>query len=642
MQLVVDNPLMSKSDQPIGTRKRVIGEGFAPKSPSIFQSVASVLERVFDARLVVPEGMGDVSNLKRDKQFCVGLLENPVSHTWWPNLERLGSRERWSISGTMFLLRKVLPCPPDPDQADKHARLMRCPAPIAPTDMMSSFYRQIDGIFPIGWDRSYQSHVFNHTPTSSSCLEFPASAGGCRTYMGRRGVDWFRDACLSEVVHPSEYPVKYSVVNTGGKNRGITVSSGYSSILGPLHRTLYSFLSQQDWILRGDAKENKFKPFHSVEGEVFVSGDYESATDNLSLSVTERILLRILSRARYVPESLKLYALTSLRATISYPGGRVVQQQRGQLMGNYLSFPLLCIQNYLAFKYYVPRSVPVRINGDDIVFRCRRSEYESWAKGVGSAGLTLSKGKTLVDRRFFSLNSAFFEAQRGRRPRVIPVLRASMLRPSDGLPSGDSFSKFLRGWKGSSRRLAGGLWLQLHKPSILASGRSVVRGLGIPADNSQLFTASLHQRESFFRGRRFDLPECPIPPAPHDFSDRRRRLGYSFVKCALWANRREMDGWASDSLGVFQRLAWEPDVERASCVARRQRWQAWWEEVRSTGKEDIWRRWRASFGRKIRLFRGLGLALREVPLREVSREGVWIPTDVVPQYRCRRVGVGWF
>jgi len=628
-------------------RSRVASEGVAPGSPAIISSLASVLERAFDTRLVVPEGVGDGSNLKRDKQFCVGLLENPVNHTWWPDVARLGGRERMSISGTMFLARKVLPCPPDPRQAENHAELMSGLAPSASDQYLDSLDRQIDEMFPIGWDRSYRSHVYSHTPTSSSCLEYPSSHGGTRTWVGQRGISWFQDACVGEYDHPTDYPVKYSVVRMKGKNRGVTIASGHASLLGPLHRTLYDYLSDQRWLLRGDARKRRFRSFKRVEGEVFVSGDYESATDNLSLSVTERILSRILSRCTRVPESMKRYALRSLRAEISYPGGRVVQQQRGQLMGNYLSFPLLCLQNYFAFRFFVPRSVPVKINGDDIVFRCRPAEFHVWANGVGAAGLTLSKGKTLVDSRFFSLNSAFFEAQREREPRDVPVLRASMLTSSEGLPSGESFSKFIRGWRNESRRLAGALWLRSHKPKLLATGRSVVEGLGIPADNSQLFTAGLAEREAFFRGRHFSLPESPLPPAPHSFSDRQRRLGYSLVRGPTWASPSEVEGWADDCMCEFRRLAWEPDVEKAPCAVRSRRWNSWWQEVRDTGRESSWRHWRSSMGRKLPLFRGvllnvrLGISLREVPLRAVAQEGVWIPTDIVPQYRCSRVGLGW-
>lgn len=597
-----------------------------------------MLGRVFSARLDLPDNFGDGTQEKRDKEFCVGLLSNPVSHAWWPIVSRLGHRERCSVSGTMFMMRKVLPSPPDPMAVEKHARLMSSPAAPSPPDFLDFVDRKIDEMFEVGWDRAYASHVYKHTPTSSSCLEVPRSAGGVRQFLSGYGPDWFADQCLGECPRPSVYPVRYTVVRTGGKNRGVTVSSGYSSVLGPLHRTLYDHLSRFEWLLRGEARAKKFKGFQRKEGEVFVSGDYESATDNLSLSLAGRILSRVLSRCRWVPCTLREYALRSLEAEISYEGRASVRQKRGQLMGNFLSFPLLCLQNFLAFSFLIPRPVPVRINGDDIVFRCRPAEYDRWREGVAAAGLVLCKGKTLVNRSLFSLNSAFFDAQ-SRRVREIPILRSTSLMCQEGLPTPHEFTKYCRNWKLEARRLVGGLWLRAFRPQIQASGRSVCGGLGIPADNSQLHTAGLADREAFFRGKFLALQESPLPPSPHDFSDPREGKEWTLVRAPVWCSAREKAEYDESHRAWCVRHRWE-GVERATCEARARRWADWWADVRRTGYQSSWLSWKLTASRARRLCPSLGLSLREVARRRAPAPGVWIPASIVPQYLCSFPGVG--
>lgn len=613
--------------------KRAVDEEASFLPSTISGRVTKVLGSVFGAELDVPCSFGDGTNVKRDKEFCVGLLENPVNHAWWQSVRGFGHRERLSISGSMFLMRKVLPSSPDPLQAEKHRNLMSAPAPESPADFLQHVDRQIDALFDVGWDRRYNSYVYSHSPTSSACLEYSRAKGGTRRYVSERGRDWYYDQCLSDCTRPTDYKVKYSIVSTGGKQRGVTVASGYASVLGPLHRTLYDHLSQSDWLLRGEARGKKFSSFHRKKGEIFVSGDYESATDNLSLSMAYRILSRILSRCGHIPFSLREYALRSLVAEIHYPGGHVVLQQRGQLMGNFLSFPLLCLQNYLAFTYLIPRPVPVRINGDDIVFRCRPDEYHRWRKGVGAAGLVLSVGKTLVNRTTFSLNSAFFEAQ-SRRVREIPIIRSSMLCLQEGLPSGDTFTKFCRNWKGEARRLVGGLWLKAHNLQIRASGRSVW-ALGIPADNSQLHTAGLAVREAFYRGYRnhLSLPEDQVPRVPLDRGIPRHD-NWVFSSRPIRATDREKSEWNQRRREDCADMAWQP------CMRPNVLWQDWWMILKATGWESNWCAWRRTAKHVHRMGFRKNLVLRP-PADGLSRRGQWVPKDELPYRLCSLPGLGW-
>lgn len=603
-----------------------------PAAPLIVR-LAEVLGRVYDVDLEVPKEVNEAAPVKGVKSFCVGALENPVSHTWWRALSRMSANDRMSVSASLFLARKVLPSPPDTQQAARHAKLMSTPAPAVPPGYLRFVDREVDRLFPVGWDHRYASHVSGATITPSACIGSSRRQGGARSAVIDHVDDWYKAVVYGRGL-PDVHRVRYAVVRCDGKQRGVTVADRFHHALGPLHRTLYDHLSGFEWLLRGEARAKEFDGFSKEPGELFVSGDYESATDNLNLDVAERILSRILFRARSCPRGLRDYAVRTLRAQISYPGGEVVTQSRGQLMGNYLSFPLLCLQNYLAFKFLIPRPVPVRINGDDIVFRCRPDEWRRWAEGVGSLGLTLSAGKTMVHASFFSLNSAFFRA-RGRRPREIPVVRLTTVSRK-GPPSAAAFVKFIRGWKGHARRILGGWYLQSYGGIIRASGRSVVGGWRIPADNSQLHTAGLSVREAFYRGSgRASLAlDESIPPAePSLMSYPATSTEWVLHRGYIAATDFEIHQWRDQRREELWEASWQKASQTPAQVL-----ETWWDDVKRTGFESAWHAWKLSRKRVARMGVVVNIPLRQV--RVPSRRGVWVPRCELPARIARRGGLG--
>ena len=598
----------------------VTPEVLGPQGAQALGRLTSTLERIFSVRLDSAT-FRESTRIKKVKEFCVGLLENPEKHAWGPAVSKLPPKKQAAVAGSLFLARKIVPVPPDPCQEEKHRRLMMTPAPPAQPRFLASIRTQIDELFPVGWDRAYRSAVFSYTPSSTSCLEYSRSSGGLQRWLTERGVDWFQDQCLGAGPGSIPFPVKYMIVRTSGKDRGVTIASGAQALLAPLHRLIYNHLSGQPWLLRGEARGRKFSSFRKREDEVFVSGDYESATDNLNVDVAEFILRRILGRCRNVPEGIREFAISSLRAEVRYSAGIVVHQKRGQLMGNFLSFPLLCLQNYLAFRFLLPRPVPVKINGDDIVFRCRRTEFDIWAEGVGACGLTLSRGKTMVHRTLFSLNSAFFVSGKDR-VREVPVIR---LKPVEGrIPSSGDFLRFCRNWRRMPRVWVGALWLKERAASIKATGRSVV-GLGIPADNAQIHWSGLSAREAWYRSTMGHLatPEPPVPVLNRKLSPNVTKEWTKMPKSDLHSGR-EKSAWLSEFRSACFNHAWSTTGEvNGSAEAE------WWESVKSTGSEHLWAQWKASLRRTPRLFRGLGLSclrLRSVRL-PTRNPGYWCPID---------------
>jgi len=356
-----------------------------------------------------------------------------------------------------------------------------------------------------------------------------------------------------------------------------------------------------------------FTDFKPVRGEVFVSGDYESATDNLSLEVQRLILNLILDRCTHVPSDIIQAALASQSCGFFSARGEFLgQQARGQLMGNLLSFPLLCLVNYLAFKHFVPRrGVPVRINGDDIVFRARPSEVDRWMEGVRSAGLTLSKGKTLVDNRFFSLNSTFFSSTFSK-VRLVRTMRSTWWFSS--LEDPTAVAERVRCLSQCSpvhvRTWLLGHFLRLNRASIFFYQRSLRRGLGCRISDAAIACGGYTQRESFYS--KLDS-EAPLPVAKVGFHKQKIPEGWRRVETNDSSQDEEFfealvdSAWdPSENVGETDwkmgTLRWnpirKPEVRRLARLSRLsfvecRRLLALTEikEWKETKKEKHWQRW---------------------------------------------------
>jgi len=169
------------------------------------------------------------------------------------------------------------------------------------------------------------------------------------------------------------------------------------------------------------------------------------------------------------------------------------------------------------------RGVPVKINGDDIVFRARPEEYTIWARGVSQIGLKLSLGKTSVSSSWFSLNSTFFLSS-GGRVSLVPVVRSTQWFSAVECPSAIAgrVSAFCRGFPDR------GVWLsrllRRLRPAIESTQRSLRRGLGVPVSASVIKDSGLWLREVFY----LSLPQEPGLCAPR----------------STFAQRCVPDGWS--------------------------------------------------------------------------------------------------
>nr|WOK58249.1 MAG: RNA-dependent RNA polymerase [Armillaria ostoyae ourmia-like virus 1] len=415
-----------------------------------------------------------------------GLNEDPFPNGIPPNLRDTLEDDicsmspnvsKWDVSkaASKFLFRKALPAPMKAScVSDYFQKLTGNPQNVQEgfQDLAS---RLINDLFPIGWDSDYESYVRESVISSGASTEFTRKKGGAREYMRHVGLTGFEEACL--MATGDEFVPDLRTVHVlldNGKPRIVTIASGKQHFLSPLHHMMYDRLTKHGAVLRGDARASSFdglKRDYTKKEDIYVSGDYSSATDNFNAGHSRVLLREISQNSRHVPKGIWDMAIDSLSGRIEFVPEAwdppewvksVGYQLCGQMMGNYLSFPLLCITNlstiYKAFGHEKARKMVkdglVVINGDDIVFRCTKAEFDTWAKGVSECGLVLSPGKTICHKRIFSLNSTFFVAT-DKSIHMIPVLRSKSIIRQDKEFSPASFEgglrSLLRGWSGEAR-----------------------------------------------------------------------------------------------------------------------------------------------------------------------------------------------
>lgn len=168
-----------------------------------------------------------------------------------------------------------------------------------------------------------------------------------------------------------------------------------------------------------------FPDDHSEEEDYWVSGDYSAATDNMHMDLTEAILDSISRKSESTRHILRRALVNN---QINYEGcfeglegedlPAPFTQTNGQLMGCVFSFPLLCIANYLIYKYTIKqvygtkhllyKRVPVLVNGDDILFKASTQFIEQWTKNIALVGFSKSVGKNYEAKDFCTINSCYF------------------------------------------------------------------------------------------------------------------------------------------------------------------------------------------------------------------------------------------
>nr|QRW41674.1 MAG: RNA-dependent RNA polymerase [Poccolus virus] len=369
------------------------------------------------------------------------------------NLQRLTKRHRWEFAHSVSSIKRNLPAGcrfhlPSP-RREWESRAFSQPPPTSSAYL--DFVRQeCRRIFTSNWDRDYDSFVGNHVPnpTNRKCHRRADNI-----WQGRRGE--FLTRCLyeSEVIR---FSARYKEVTSAGKLRPLLIFDENIDLLAPLHKCMYSHLMRKRWLLCGSPTEKRMSSTCSYRYQTSV--DLVNATDGLSHDVVLAILGAAWDSSSRVPNSTWLTAANSLCPSVRRMDGSTGYVSHGQMMGAYLSFPLLCIQSYVAARW-AARDVRSRIliNGDDCVISADRPILaEDYPKGF-----QLNGKKTIRAEGIVEINSTCF--LRGKKGwRMVRHLRrggatstyAGLLHIAAACVEGKWASAFVRSRVGSRWRLS--------------------------------------------------------------------------------------------------------------------------------------------------------------------------------------------
>jgi len=200
--------------------------------------------------------------------------------------------------------------------------------------------------------------------------------------------------------------------------------------LGPLNSCLYDYLTTKPWLLRGSPNEERMRKV--CVNRFQTSVDLVSATDGLRHDVAREILKGLFSGSVSVPRSVRRLAERSLEPLVGLASLGVTSDKKaakrvthGQMMGAYLSFPLLCLQSYLAARW-AARDCPEAtflVNGDDAVISANREildrDYPDF--------FSLNEKKTIRAENVVEVNSTVFLREGGKWHEVRHLRRGTLL-----------------------------------------------------------------------------------------------------------------------------------------------------------------------------------------------------------------------
>jgi len=258
-------------------------------------------------------------------------------------------------------------------------------------------------------------------------LASPCSQGPTFLWSGRREEFFTKTTC--ETLLASGFQARYKEVHSAGKRRPLLIFDENVDLLAPLHVCLYDHLRRFDWLLCGPPTEERMT---SVCVNAYqTSVDLVAATDGLSHDVAQTILDLAFFTSVEIPRSLRALAKRSLEPSFVGLGGKPVSIKHGQMMGSYLSFPLLCLQSYCAATWAArfDTAATFLVNGDDAVISASRGitvqDYPP--------RMRLNSDKTIVAENVVEVNSTCFLRSSGRWREIRNLRRGGAVADYPGM-----------------------------------------------------------------------------------------------------------------------------------------------------------------------------------------------------------------
>lgn len=221
------------------------------------------------------------------------------------------------------------------------------------------------------------------------------------------------------------------------KVRMITKAEEECWVLKPVQKAMWKALQHFRCFKLTGCPDIPLDFIDSWNGEFLLSGDYESATDNLNQDI---MAVAVEELSKVLPSPYKEWLqFEASPHVVKYPEFTKlpdILQTRGQLMGSLLSFPILCVVNAACIGIIKKQDldrVEALINGDDILFRESIRKINSWKNLVKSVGLKPSIGKNYCDRNFGSINSQLIYREHGKHQHLATGMFGAVHKTSNYL-----------------------------------------------------------------------------------------------------------------------------------------------------------------------------------------------------------------
>nr|WAK77890.1 MAG: hypothetical protein [Botourmiaviridae sp.] len=206
-----------------------------------------------------------------------------------------------------------------------------------------------------------------------------------------------------------------------GKTRVVTMQAARAKrLLRPVHESAYNHLCRQPWMVRGEVTSEQMESVAGdlLDGELFTSGDFEASTDNLNKDAVLAVV-EVLCEA--LPERRAAVLKETFEHTWVEWEGRRREVVRGSMMGNLLSFVVLCLLNKICLdraRQHVEDCGPLYrralVNGDDLFFAGTEQTYAAWLEETSKIGFVINVAKTMRSARWGDLNSTTYDFKSGR------------------------------------------------------------------------------------------------------------------------------------------------------------------------------------------------------------------------------------
>ncbi len=235
---------------------------------------------------------------------------------------------------------------------------------------------------------------------------------------------WIQKCDGQYIIYPSIPPIEHEAevvpIQEPLKVRVITKGQPEKWALKPLQKALWNCLSSKHFSLThgknmNDALKQMFEGcYEQFPDGFFVSGDYTAATDNLHGDCQNHLLTLLSENIDHDP-TLRYLDWYKSQPTLTYPKPCCspkalplqLKQTNGQMMGELLSFPLLCLANE---STVIDLSPYYLINGDDILWFCPDNDfYQIWIDRVSQLNLPLSVGKNYIAPFWGTINSQLIQ-----------------------------------------------------------------------------------------------------------------------------------------------------------------------------------------------------------------------------------------